>query len=388
MKSRRNETVSLLKSLVKIDSVNPFDDRGGGEAEIAEFIRATLDSYGLATRLQRVKGRRANVVGLLRGTGNGPALMLNGHIDTVGVSGVKDPFGGRIDGQGLLHGRGACDMKGSIASMLTAIKSVVDSGTRLRGDLVFAGVVDEEYLSLGTRALVREYRTDAAIVGEPTGMDVAIAHKGYDWVEVTIRGRAAHGSVPEKGIDAIEKASTLVASLSSLKSVHAALKHPLVGSPRMHTSTIAGGTEWSVVPESCTLHLERRTLPGERKGVAKREVQRLVDNLSAEDPEFHATVAELFHQSGLETSSKEPIVRSLGAAYRSVTGRRAKMVGMPYWTDAALLSGEAGIPACLFGPGDIRQAHSADEYVDVKDVEDATLVFERAIRGFCLSDAK
>jgi acetylornithine deacetylase len=388
MKSRRDGATSLLKSLVQISSVNPFDGLDDGETEVAEFIRTTLSSYGLETHLQRVKGKRANVIGVLRGNGTGPALMLNGHIDTVGVSGTKDPFGARIDGQGRLHGRGACDMKGSIASMLTAIRSIVDSGSMLKGDVIFTGVVDEEYLSLGTRAIIREYEADAAIVGEPTGMDVAIAHKGYGWVEVTVNGRAAHGSVPEKGIDAIEMTSKLVQRISSLKRTHAAVKHPLLGSPKMHTSTIVGGTEWSVVPETCRLRLERRNVPGEPKDIAKREVQKVVDDLSGEDRNFHATVIELFGQPALETSSKEPLVRSVSAAYRSVMGRRAKIVGVPFWTDAALLAGEAGITSCLFGPGDVQQAHTADEYVDLKDVETATLVFERAIRGFCLTDAK
>jgi acetylornithine deacetylase/succinyl-diaminopimelate desuccinylase len=151
-------------------------------------------------------------------------------------------------------------------------------------------------------------------------------------------------------------------------------------------STIEGGTGWSVVPESCSLRLERRTLPGERKDVAMSEVREVVDDLSAEDPEFHATVTEFLRQPAMKISRREPIVRAVSAAYESVMRRRAAVIGIPYWTDAALLVNEAGIPSCVFGPGDITQAHSADEYIYVGEVEKGASIFERTIRNFCGED--
>ncbi len=383
-KGRHSESLSLLKKLVEINSVNPFEGEGPGESEIAEFIRGKLESYGLTAKLQVVKDRRANVIGVLKGKGGGPSLMLNGHIDTVGVTEMMvDPFGASVDRQGRLHGRGACDMKGSIASMMAAIKSITDSGTHLRGDVIFTGVIDEEYRSIGTRAVIREHRSDAAIVGEPTGLDVAIAHKGFVWIEVEVKGRASHGSVPEKGLDAIAMMAKLVSHLSELQASHAEIYHPLLGNPKLHTSTIEGGTEWSIVPESCRLHLERRTLPGERKDVAVEEIQRVVDKLSAEDPEFNAAVKKFFEQSAMEVPRTESVIRAVSTAYGRVTKRKARFVGVPYWTDAALLVNDAKVPACLFGPGDIRLAHSVDEYVSVEEVATAADVFKYVIEIFC-----
>lgn len=373
----------MLKELVKINSVNPFEGKGDGEAEISEFIGDRLRSYGAQIRLQKVKGKRTNVIGTVKGSGGGRTLMLNGHVDTVGFTAeTKNPFGAVIDTKGMLHGRGACDMKGSIASMLGAIKSLAESGTELKGDLIFTGVIDEEYLSAGTNAIVKEYSSDAAIVGEPTSLDIAIAHKGYAWVGVEVHGRAAHGSVPEKGIDAIVKASKLVGRLSELQETYKSTSHPLLGNPKMHMSIIAGGTEWSIVPESCSIRMERRTLPGEPLNVAVKEVKEVVRELSAEDPEFSATVTDFFGQPALDISRGEPVVGALTSAYKDIMHHKPKIVGVPYWTDAALLVSK-GIPACLFGPGDIRLAHSADEYVPVKEVEKGSLIFEETIRNFC-----
>ena len=383
------ESVRMLKELVKINSVNPFEGTGEGEAEISEFIRGRLQSYGAKTRLQKVRGRRANVIGTLKGSGGGRTLMLNGHVDTVGFTEeTKNPFGAVTDSKGLLHGRGACDMKGSIASMLGAIKSLVESGAELKGDLIFTGVIDEEYLSIGTNAIIKEYSSDAAIVGEPTSLDIAIAHKGYAWVGVEVHGRAAHGSVPEKGIDAIVEASKLVGRLSELQKSYKSVSHPLLGNPKMHMSIITGGTEWSIVPETCSIRMERRTLPAEPKYITIKEVKKVVQDLSAEDPEFSATVTDFFGQPALDISRKEPVVKALASAYKGVTGHKPKFVGVPYWTDAALLVSKKGIPTCLFGPGDIRLAHSSDEYVPVKEVERGSLIFEQTIRNFCGAKAR
>lgn len=383
-KSGVHESISLLKELVKINSINPFEGKGNGEAEVSEFIRERLQSYGTQTRLQKVKGGRTNVIGTMKGMGGGKSLMLNGHMDTVGVTEeTKNPFGAIVDSKGLLHGRGACDMKGSIASMLGAIKALADSGSELKGDLIFTGVIDEEYLSTGTNAIIKEYTSDGAIVGEPTSLGIAIAHKGYAWVGVDVHGRASHGSVPEKGVDAIAKASKLVSRLSELQNSYKSISHPLLGNPKMHMSTITGGTEWSVVPEACSVRLERRTLPAEPKNVAVKEIKKVIGELSAEDREFSADVTSFFDQPGLDISREEPVVQTLTTAFRQVMHREPAIVGVPYWTDAALLVSKRGIPACLFGPGDIGLAHSADEYVPLKEVENATLIFGQTIRDFC-----
>jgi acetylornithine deacetylase len=309
--------------------------------------------------------------------------MLNGHEDTVGVEGMTiDPFKPFVE-KGLLHGRGACDMKGAIAAIAGAAKSLAGSKSRLRGDVVFSFVVDEEHMSLGMQELIKEYKADAAIVGEPTNMRVAIAHKGFLWIEVEIRGRAAHGSVPEKGVDAIVQVAALVSRLGELQDRLRARSHPLVGTPKIHTSMIAGGTHWSIVPDRCVLRLERRTIPGETAESAMKEIQQVLHKIKRQNRSFDAEARKVFERPPLEIAPSELIVQELRKVIRAVTNTNARVVGVPYWTDGALLAHSGSIPTCIFGPGDIGVAHSPDEYVDVEDVLQAAEIYGRAAQRFC-----
>jgi acetylornithine deacetylase len=284
---------------------------------------------------------------------------------------------------GFLHGRGACDMKGGIAAMIGAAKSLTDSGSRLRGDLVLSFVVDEEYTSLGMRKLVEEYKTDAAIVGEPTDLRVAAAHKGFIWIEVETRGRAAHGSVPEMGVDAILHGARVVSRLIELQGKLGSRAHPLVGAPKIHTSMIEGGTNWSIVPDRCVVRLERRTVPGETTLLVMEEIREFLNSLKQEDGTFNAEARSVFERPPLETSSTEPIVQKLRQAVMEVTDADAPIVGVPYWTDGAILVHSSSIPTCIFGPGDIAVAHSPDEYIGVEDVLRAVEIYSTVARKFC-----
>jgi len=309
--------------------------------------------------------------------------MLNGHEDTVGVEGMTiDPFKPFVE-KGLLHGRGACDMKGAIAAIVGAAKSLADSKSRLRGDVIFSFVADEEHMSLGMQELLKEYKADAAIVGEPTDMRVATAHKGFIWIEVEIRGRAAHGSVPEKGVDAIVQAATVVSQLDKLQERLRTRSHPLVGTPKIHTSMIEGGTHWSIVPDRCVLRLERRTIPGETPESAMKEIQQVLHRIKQHDRSFNAKSHIVFERPPLEIAPTEPIVQELRKVIRDVTNTNSRVVGVPYWTDGALLAHSGRIPTCIFGPGDIGVAHSPDEYVDVEDVFQAAKIYGRCAQRFC-----
>jgi len=376
--------VDLLKELVATNSVNPSVGRGPGESAIAELLSDRLDSIGgLEVRTQPVVDERKNVIAIRKGSGGGRSLMLNGHTDTVGVDGMTiEPFKPSIQG-GLLRGRGACDMKGALAAMIGALKSIVDSGMRLRGDLVFSAVVDEEYKSAGMKKLVQEYRTDAAIVAEPTALKVATAHKGFVWVEIEVRGKAAHGSVPEKGVDAIAHAARIILETEKLQQKLNGKVHPLLGSPKIHTSTLQGGTDWSIIPERCTIKLERRTLPGETVTSAMGEIEDIFKIIKGENSDFTATAKSPYDMAPLETSESEPIVQLVRQALAENTGTRAPVIGVPYWTDAALLSTLGSIPTCLFGPGDISVAHSADEYISVEDVLSSARVYCSVIQKYC-----
>ncbi len=362
-----SSTVDLLRDLVAIDSVNPSLVPGArGESAIAQRIAAELMSIGLTVDVTEVAPGRPNVVGTLEGRTPGRALMLCGHIDTVGVIGMEKPFD-PVERDGRLYGRGAQDMKGGVAAMVGAARVIVESGGLASGRLVIAAVIDEEHASLGADALVTRYRTDAGVVTEPTDLDIAVAHKGFQWVDIETRGRAAHGSRPLEGRDAIVRMGRVLTRLETLdRRLQAGRRHALLGTASLHASLIAGGRELSSYPDCCTLQMERRTLPGESPRASLDEAEGILDALRAEDPEFEGAATLTFGRSPYEIDPSHPIPGMLAAAAAGV-GHRAAQVGMTFWTDAAILGG-AGIPSVLFGPGGAG-LHSTEEYVRLRDLE-------------------
>jgi acetylornithine deacetylase len=377
-----DSTLVLLRDLVAIDSVNPSLVPGArGEADVARRIAAELSAIGLDVDVTEVAPGRPNVVGTLRGRAPGRSLMLCGHIDTVGVTGMEKPFD-PVEREGRLYGRGAQDMKGGVAAMIGAARAIADSGGLARGELIIAAVVDEEHASLGADALVATFRADAAVVTEPTDLDIAVAHKGFQWIEIATRGRAAHGSRPTEGRDAIIRMGHVLGALETLdRRLQAGSAHPLLGTPSLHASTIAGGSEWSSYPDACTLQVERRTVPGEGDTIALDEGRAILDALRRDDPEFEASVSFAFGRRPYEIDPAASLPGLLVEAAESI-GHRSKRVGMTFWTDAAIL-GAAGVPTVLFGPGGAG-LHSAEEYVRIRDVEmcrDALTALARAFTG-------
>jgi acetylornithine deacetylase len=364
----------LLRDLVAIDSVNPSLVPGAaGEGAIAQAIAAELRRIGLDVELQDAAPGRPNVVGVLEGRARGRSMMFCGHVDTVGVDGMKAPFD-PVERNGRLYGRGAQDMKGGIAAMIDAARVLAESGLP-SGRLVVAAVVDEEYASIGVDALVTRVRADAAVVTEPTDLQIAIGHKGFAWTEIQTRGRAAHGSRPRDGRDAIVRMGRVLASLEAIdRALQSAPPHPLLGTASLHASTIAGGRELSSYPDSCTLRFERRTLPGETDAVLSREIDTLFARLREADAEFDASAMPLFSRPAYELAAEHELPQTL-----LQTRREASLVGMSFWTDAAVLGG-AGVPSVLFGPGGAG-LHSIEEYVNVDDVlvcRDALVALARA----------
>jgi acetylornithine deacetylase/succinyl-diaminopimelate desuccinylase-like protein len=252
----------LLADLVSIDSVNPTLVPGGaGEGRIADHVAGWLRERGFEVHLQETDGPgRPNVIGVLRGTGGGRSLLLNGHVDTVGVAGMDEPHRPRIE-DGRLYGRGAMDMKSGVAAMLDAAARAAEG--RPRGDVIVTAVVDEEHSSIGTEAVLREWRADAAIVTEPTAMALTLWHRGFVWIEVEVEGVAAHGSRPDVGVDAIAKMGPILVGIDELgRTLAAGPAHPVLGTGSVHASLIDGGQELSSYPAACRLQLERRTIPG------------------------------------------------------------------------------------------------------------------------------
>lgn len=376
-----DRTIKLLRELIAIDSVNPSLVEGGaGEVEVAEAVAAELRACGLDVELEEAAPGRPNVVGVLEGRGPGRALMFCGHLDTVGVEGMERPFD-PVERGGRIYGRGSADMKGGVAAMLGAARAVAEAGGLESGRLIVAGVSDEEYASVGAEALVKRWSVDAAVVTEPTGLVVATGHKGFSWVEVAVQGRAAHGSLPAEGRDAILRMGRVLSRLEELgRRLQAGVGHPTLGPPSLHASFVEGGREMSTYPDRCVLRMERRTLPGEPAGLAAREAEEILDALRREDAEFEGAARLLFERPPYATPEGHELPPLLESSVESV-GRAARRGGMPYWTDAALL-GQAGIPSVVFGPGG-EGFHGLEEYVLGDEVLACRDALARLARDFC-----
>jgi acetylornithine deacetylase len=307
--------------------------------------------------------------------------MLNGHLDVVGTAGMTHAPFAAAEGEGRLWGRGATDMKGGVAAMCAAAWRAAQQG-RVRGEVVVAAVADEEWASIGTRDLLaRGVRADAAVVTEPTRLAVCPAHRGFAWLDVTVHGRAAHGSRYDIGVDAIVLAGLLLAELDLVeREVLPSRPHPLLGRASLHAATIAGGVGASTYPERCELTIERRTLPGESDAIVLAEVQAACDRVRARRPEFRADVALGGSQRPLDLPVDAPLVRAMGDALRAA-GEPVRVEGLSCWTDAALLH-DAGIPALCFGPGDIALAHADEEWVATDEIERATRALVELVGGW------
>ncbi|RMD97946.1 MAG: ArgE/DapE family deacylase [Calditrichaeota bacterium] len=378
----RNYLLHSLQELVRIDSVNPSLVPGAkGETEIVNYLAEKLRALGLKVNLLESVPKRPSVVAIYPGTGNGRSLMLNAHVDTVEVECMEDPFSATVK-DGRLYGRGAYDMKGSAAAMLAAARALVDQGVELGGDLLFSFVADEEYESLGTQEVLKHYRTDAAIVTEPTQLQICLAHKGFVWLEVETLGRAAHGSRYDEGIDANMRMGLFLAELSKLeKKLRMRRGHPLVGPPSLHAAMIQGGTGLSTYAEKCTLFIERRTIPGESEAKVVAEVQKILDHLSEKDPTFKATLKTLCVREPFEVSPDAQVVQVLGQVVENVLGAAPKYMGDSPWMDAALFSA-AGIETVVIGPAG-QGAHSHEEWVSIESVEKLAAILAHTAIKYC-----
>ena len=358
-----NEVVKLLSHLVAIDSVNPSLVAGGaGEGEAARFVAEWGSAAGLEVELLERTRDRPSVLVRSRGAGDGQTLLLCGHLDTVGVDGMADPHTPRVEGD-RLHGRGAYDMKAGVAAALIACREAKARG--LAGDVVVAAVADEEHASLGVREALGSLQADAAIVTEPTEMEVAIAHKGFAWLEIEVAGRAAHGSRPHLGVDAIVKTGPVLTALGRLDEALRDRTHPLLGAGSVHASLISGGTELSTYPDRCVVGLERRTLPGDSAGSVEDEIAELLEACRQTDPELEAASRTLLVREPFEIADGMPIVTALSDACADVLGAPAPVAGASYWADSAFIAA-AGIPTVVFGPGG-EGAHAVEEWVSIPD---------------------
>jgi len=373
----------LTQELVQINSTNPsLSPENKGEAEIGAYVAEKLKELDLEVTTSEIAPDRVNTVGVLKGSGGGKSLLLNAHLDTVGVEGMTiNPFGGDLR-NGRVYGRGAQDMKGSLAAMIAAVKAILDAGITLRGDLLITAVADEEHSSIGTEALVNEFKANAAIVTEPTDMHLCRAHRGFIWFEVETIGRAAHGSRYKEGIDANMRMGRFLAELEKLgQELLQREPHELAGPPSLHAAMIQGGTEISKYAAHCKLTIERRTVPGETVESATAELQGIIDRLEAQDSTFKAMVKATFWREPFEVKSDAEIVQIMDKNLDERLGYHPEHIGATFWTDAALIS-DAGAETVLLGPKGYG-LHSAEEWVEMESVIDLAHVLAETAIKYC-----
>jgi acetylornithine deacetylase/succinyl-diaminopimelate desuccinylase-like protein len=371
--SEHSEAAELVYQLVAIESVNPTLVPGGsGEAEIGRFVADWLEGRGIEVELEELAPSRVNVIGHVRGSGDGRTLLLNAHLDTVALGGADAGTTPRIDGD-RLYGRGSYDMKSGLAAIMLAAARAAE--LRLAGDLIVTAVADEEALSIGSERIAATIGADAAIVTEPTDMRLAIAHRGFLWLELETRGVAAHGSRYDLGVDAIARMGPVLVALDKFdQRLRAGVPgHPLLGYASLHASLIEGGTELSTYPERCVLQIERRTLPGEPAELVEAQIREIA---------HEATVTTRFVREPMETPADSPIVDRLLLNATPLLGGPPEIVGVPYWTDAALFAA-AGIPSVLFGPRG-EGAHAEVEWVELADVERTAQIVLETAAEFCV----
>jgi acetylornithine deacetylase/succinyl-diaminopimelate desuccinylase-like protein len=359
-------TEKLLAELIALPSVNPAflppRHPNAGEKRVADFLAATAARAGLEVELQPVLPGRSNIIArLLTRNKIRQTILLAPHLDTVGADGTKFIPQRR---NGRLYGRGACDTKGSVAAMLSALCELANANSRpLETEIVFAGLIDEEHAQAGSRAMAKSgFKADLAIVGEPTKLQVVTAHKGSLWLELETRGKAAHGATPQFGKNAIHEMARIV---DLLETDYAAQlrrrKHPLLGTATVNIGTISGGAQPNIVPDSCKITVDRRTLPGETDAGVQREIAAF---LRARKLSAKISNSKLAPALPLETNLKLPLVQR----FMKCVGQ-TKPLGVNFFCDAAVLSAGEGIPSVVFGPGDIAQAHTADEWISLAELE-------------------
>ncbi|MBI5773466.1 MAG: M20 family metallopeptidase [Verrucomicrobia bacterium] len=373
------QPVKLLRELIALPSVNPAflagHDALTGERHVADFLAFTADRAGLEIEFQKVFPSRPNLLARLTPPGKiTQRIVLAPHMDTVG--GTPEQFKPVVK-NGRLYGRGACDTKGSVAAMFSALLAVAAKKQRPKQtEIIFAALVDEENAQTGSRALAASgFKADLAIVGEPTRLQVVTAHKGDFWWKLETRGRAAHGATPHLGKNAVHKMARVVDALETeyAAELRKRPRHPLLGHATVNVGTITGGRQPNIVPDRCEISIDRRTLPGETEAGVRREITALLRRCGVD-----AIIADTRGAPCLpmETDKNLPLLKQ----FLRSTGQR-RPIGVDFFCDASVLSNDAGIPSLVFGPGDIAQAHTADEWISIRSLERGTAMLTKFLQS-------
>ena len=377
-----NEIVELAKRLIAVPGYSELPEK---EKKTAEALYKELCLLKLPVKLLDYNGRY-NVSCEYIGKLPGPIVVLCTHLDTVPPYGMENPFEGRVE-NGKLYGRGSVDVRGILASMTMVMKRLFEEQTEICGKVRFLAVSDEESGSYGMRKeMEKGYDADVTIVGEPTDLKLGTAHKGVAWIQVDFKGKTAHGSVPEEGHNAIYDANIFVQHI--IKDLIPNLKkreqHTLLGTASVNVGLIEGGTRPTIVPESCRIQIDRRLIPGEDTAQALREMTEEAEKVNGGEAAFEVKVilGEREHPfPPLDSSSHRPVIKCLSQIISDITGDQQEEIGLPFWTDAALPGYYTGKAAVVIGPGNIAQAHSDNEYVDVHQLEQSAEVYYSMVKA-------
>ena len=378
----REETVALLQDMVRIDSVTPWLIKGGaGEGEVARYMQRWLTAAGLDVTLEEVEPGRPNVLAWLRGSTPGPTICLTAHSDTVGYANwVERALQPVIDGDRMV-GLGVADDKGGCAAAMLAAADLVRSGAQLAGNVLVVLAIDEEGISIGTEHLVANHahEIDLAIELEPEGSHLIFSeHQGFGWIDIVVHGVPAHGSAPEKGVDAIVHMAEVITRLHKIdKTVWTPNPDPKNGRTVFHTGTIHGGTDYATYPNEVVLGIEIGTQPGETLADRVAEIEAIFDEIKKDEPRFSGEVRVRLDRDPFTGEGNEALLTALADATEAVKGTRATITGLNAWTDAALLQ-SAGIPTVLFGP-EGGNYHAADEWVSIPDVVASAEILRRTV---------
>ncbi len=380
----QDRLINRLCEMIAVPSVNPFDlpateaAPDTREQAFAQNFVAALQHHGLETEMREVVPGRPNVFARRSGSDSGSVtVMLAGHLDTVGVEGYVDPFNPVVKNN-RVYGRGACDMKAALAAYVEVAQVINEAGLELRGDLIIAGVADEEHKMIGSKEIsLNGPRADFAIIGEPTELSVCYTHKGQLSIPIKTFGKAAHSSMPENGINAITAMGRVLQRLEVYADeLQRRTPHAVCGYRKVNAGVIKGGTISCTVPDYCELEIDRRTLSGETQESVRREYAEMLQELQAGDANFSACIGEtILDNPPLDTPMDSAVVTAMSDAVRAVTGCEAQVGAFPAATDAPNFL----CPAVVCGPGSLLQAHTLDEYVEISELVDSARIYLRAV---------
>ncbi len=371
---REQEVVELLQKMVRMNTVNA----PGNEKPLAEFLSNEMKSCGIESRVVDIEENRANVVGIIKGSGERDALLFNGHLDTVPPGDVEwehGPFSGAVV-DGKLYGRGSADMKGGLAAMIIAAKIIKENGLDLKGDLIISGTAGEETDSIGAFDFLQKGGLEgvgAIVIGEPSSCEINVAEKGAFWVEITTYGKTAHGAFPHKGINAIEHMNALLGKLFEYKFDYN--DNVLLGYPTMNISTISGGVKTNVVPDKCSLTIDMRTVPGMVHSEIVRDFEGIIEGLKKDSPEFSAEVKVLNDRPSVETLGDHPFVSMCCEVIMDEFEKNVVPRGVNFYTDASVFLPATNLPAVFYGPGDAHMAHQPNEYTRIEELVEAVMFY-------------